>query len=96
MTIKIGILVRLMGMMLGFTALLLLARVAYSGHRSYLFLGWNLFLAGIPLLASSYLLQVKRSIGQGLVFMGWLLFFPDALYLITDLVHIREGLDVPL
>lgn len=63
---------------------------------SFLFLVWNLFLAWVPY---GIALLIKRDqtkwIRYG--FLGiWLLFFPNAPYIITDLLHLRERLPVPL
>ncbi|PJF48583.1 MAG: DUF1361 domain-containing protein [Chloroflexi bacterium] len=65
------------------------ARVIYIGSISYRFLVWNLFLAWIPLLCA---LMAERSRGPLAVACGaaWLLFFPNAPYIITDLVHLRD------
>ncbi|MCL6511234.1 MAG: DUF1361 domain-containing protein [Anaerolineae bacterium] len=65
------------------------ARAIYVGAPSYRFLLWNLFLAWIPLLCA---LMTERSRGWLAVACGaaWLLFFPNAPYIITDLVHLRD------
>lgn len=54
------------------------------------FLVWNLFLAWIPLVAA---LAVSRSNRVVAVIAGvvWLVFLPNALYLVTDLVHLVDG-----
>jgi uncharacterized membrane protein len=62
----------------------------------YLFFVWNLFLASIPLVISSILLQSKKKNIQYSLFIMWILFFPNALYIITDLVHLKERNNVPL
>ncbi len=58
----------------------------------YDFLLWNFFLAWIPFLFSSaaYMLD-KRKVGGLLLLplgIAWLLFFPNAPYLMTDLLHL--------
>ena len=82
---------------MSFTGLLLVFRIFYSESMTYLFLVWNLFLAWIPLVISSYLAKSHQNkYLLGLLLTGWLLFFPNALYIITDLVHLRERQNVPL
>lgn len=60
---------------------------------------WNLFLAALPLAFSAGLrTAVARGnrIGAGLAFGLWLLFFPNAPYLLTDLIHLGPRPVVPL
>lgn len=62
----------------------------------FLFLVWNLFLAWIPLLIGHLL--VKKAFPKWLAWlfiMVWLFFFPNAPYLITDLIHLKKRLDIP-
>lgn len=64
-----------------------------SAERHYLFLGWNLFLAWVPLLLAFYLKKhftLKWGIRFYMVLGIWLLFFPNAPYIITDLIHLNE------
>ena len=60
----------------------------------YKFILWNLFLAMIPLAFAALFhvsLSNKSKIGFREIILGvlWLLFFPNAPYLITDLLHIN-------
>ena len=66
------------------------------GKFTYLFFVWNLFLAAIPLYISSFLLQAQKKNIHYLLFIIWILFFPNALYIITDLLHLKERNNVPL
>ena len=80
-----------------FIGLLIVARMVYTGSSLYLFLVWNIFLAWIPCMISGVL---KRTTGQAkwksaLLFFCWLAFFPNALYIVTDLVHIDLETTVP-
>lgn len=82
---------------IGFTAILILVRMIYSGSQMYVFLAWNIFLACVPLLFSRLLPTFKtKKFYQLLLFGAWLLFFPNSLYIITDLVHLRARPPVPL
>lgn len=52
---------------------------------------WNLFLAWIPLFFALVARRLKASRYISLFFMAcWLLFFPNAPYIITDLVHLNN------
>ena len=80
-----------------FIGLLLAARALYSGKLQYLFLLWNIFLAWIPFAISSLFnkMFLKSRWKQGLIFCCWLAFFPNALYIVTDLVHLGRESTVP-
>ncbi len=80
----------------GFTLALILCRVFYSGSFTYLFFVWNLFLAAVPLYISSFLIRAKKRNLQIIFFTAWLLFFPNALYIMTDLIHLKEIKNAPL
>lgn len=75
-----------------FVAAMLLMRIMYANNTRYMFLLWNLFLAWIP-FQLGILLTVNQHwlkwIKYGLL-ACWLLFFPNALYIITDLVHLEN------
>lgn len=53
------------------------------------FLVWNLFLAWIPLVASIVVARANR-LGAVIAGVVWLVFLPNALYLVTDLVHLSN------
>ena len=53
------------------------------------FLVWNLTLAWIPLLLALGFAAARRPWAQALLGITWLVFLPNAPYLITDLVHIE-------
>ncbi len=89
---------RLLGVFLFFIAGMIIARIAYSGSLRYIFMSWNIFLAWIPYILSSYFIQYrkKEKWKQVVLFASWLLFFPNALYIVTDLIHLEESTNVPL
>lgn len=67
-----------------------------NGHFHFLFLAWNLFLAWVPLMISRWLVRQKRVLWiVATSLFCWLLFFPNAPYLLTDFVHLRNGAGVP-
>lgn len=80
-----------------FSLLMILFRMIYSQHFYGTYLIWNLFLAWIPFALSVLLRQhgiKKRWVLYG-VLVTWLLFLPNAPYIITDLVHLRPRYPVP-
>lgn len=79
-----------------FTMSLLLVRFFYSSTLDYRFYGWNTFLAVIPYVASTQILKWKKINFSALIILTvWLLFFPNAPYLITDILHYEERPPVP-
>ena len=75
---------------------MIVARYLYSGHLAYTFLIWNLLLAWLPLAFALVAFQFSR---RPLIVLpaaaAWLLFLPNAPYLITDLIHLRPWPNVP-
>jgi uncharacterized membrane protein len=72
---------------------LLAARALVTGRVNYGYLPWNLFLAWMPLwlaMVSVWLVADKAQPRWllALSVAAWLLFFPNAPYLCTDLVHL--------
>ncbi len=70
-----------------------------SGEPTFIFLVWNLFLAWIPYcvaMAIPKLFKYSKSWLLALPFIViWLLFFPNAHYLITDLLHLKRRAIIP-
>ncbi len=72
-----------------------IARIAWTGKIRYSFLAWNLFLAWLPLVFALLARENYRE-GEkpGWRFIGfsaaWLLFFPNAPYIFTDLIHLTN------
>jgi uncharacterized membrane protein len=76
--------------------IILAIRIYVSESLMYLFYVWNLFLAAIPILLSRSLLSERRiSLKAGLMLLGWLLFFPNAPYIITDIFHFKARSPIP-
>lgn len=80
-----------------FIGFLIVTRIVYTGSTLYLFLVWNIFLAWLPYIISSFFIKMqhKPNWKPALVFCCWLAFFPNALYIVTDLVHIQHESPVP-
>ena len=80
----------------GFTLSTLVARCLFTGgDLTYFFYPWNLLLAIIPYSFSRALQHAKNNIKAWLLIAGWLLFFPNAPYLVTDVFHFQERPPVP-
>ncbi len=78
-----------------FTICLYTVRVSYTESFLFLFIPWNLFLAWLPFFFSERMEAVQNKWTKVFWFCCWLLFWPNAPYLITDLVHLRDRQDVP-
>ena len=78
--------------------ILVVGRVLMTGRLLFLFLIWNLFLALIPFAISTMLGIAKGPLRARLlvpVGAAWLLFFPNAPYILTDLFHLERRAGVP-
>ena len=77
-------------------------RSEYSGTGHYAFLIWNLFLAWIPFIISyfTYTLTLNRKqifIVIPIAAFLWLIFFPNAPYILTDFQHLAgQWRDLPV
>jgi len=77
-------------------------RSEYSGTGHYAFLIWNLFLAWIPFIISyfTYTLTLNRKqiyIVIPIAAFLWLIFFPNARYILTDFQHLAgQWRDLPV
>jgi uncharacterized membrane protein len=75
---------------------LVLGRVAWTGNMLYAFLIWNLFLAWLPLVfalltADEFERPQQRRVRLCGLAATWLLFFPNAPYILTDITHLRTA-----
>jgi len=74
-------------------------REHHTGSDFYRFLVWNLVLARVPLLfALAAYASARGGASWAVVVFGllWLLFFPNAPYLLTDFIHLTETPTTPL
>jgi uncharacterized membrane protein len=82
--------------------LLVAARIAYSDTGRYTGLVWNLFLAWIPFVLAylTHALSWKKPLLYFVLPITaflWLIFFPNAPYILTDLQHLaKESSNTPL
>ena len=67
-------------------------RLILPNHRSLEFLIYNLLLAYIPLIISTYirfnLIHTNRKILNWSLVFTWIIFFPNAPYIMTDRLHV--------
>ena len=82
--------------LLAWCGFLLAGRVWRSHHLTYLFLAWNLFLAVIPAVAGALVLWSRTTAVRVLWGIVWLLFLPNAPYIVTDFVHLVPRPPIPL
>ncbi|HXL58421.1 MAG TPA: DUF1361 domain-containing protein, partial [Chitinophagaceae bacterium] len=76
---------------ISFTIALVAVRFLYTDDVQYFFYPWNLFLATVPYFFSRQLNRYKKiSTKVIVVLLCWLLFLPNAPYLITDLFHFQQ------
>ena len=87
-----------LGLSLALSFVLIGLRVLRTGELWFSFLLWNLLLAAVPFVLSAALsLAARPPRARVLLPVGvvWLLFFPNAPYLLTDLFHLEERPGVP-
>jgi uncharacterized membrane protein len=67
-------------------------RVYYTHTLDFIFLNWNLFLAFMPMLFALWLQKKQNNSWWmfGILFSLWLLFFPNAPYVLTDLKYLNR------
>jgi uncharacterized membrane protein len=85
-----------------FSAVIWRVRLEHTGILRYRFLLWNLFLAWIPFVISylTYTMTLKRKwiyIVIPIAAFFWLIFFPNAPYILTDFQHLaNRWKDIPV
>src|SRR4051794_12309899 len=74
---------------------LLGVRAQMRGHEHYRFLVWNLGLAWVPLALALGIDRLRRHGGHAVPALAlgavWLVFVPNAPYIVTDVVHLEAG-----
>jgi uncharacterized membrane protein len=75
-----------------FSCGLLATRMIVTQSIQYIFLPWNLFLAFIPYWITRWMSAnpdlIENKLKRFLLLSTWLLFIPNAFYIITDLFHL--------
>jgi uncharacterized membrane protein len=83
-----------------FSVSLTIARILYTGEWMFAWLSWNLFLAVVPYLITRFAMRnpswIENNFRFAALFVTWLLFIPNAFYIITDLFHLEMRVGVPL
>ncbi len=69
---------------------------AMTRSTTFLFLGWNLFLAWIPYTLSLLLPKLPSRWLAVPLLAVWLVFLPNAPYIVTDLMHVHYRTGIPL
>jgi uncharacterized membrane protein len=80
--------------MIGCCAILLFARIHLIENFRYIFLIWNLILAYVPYFVANRIQNEtgKLATAKNMIsFCIWLVFFPNAPYLISDFVHLHHS-----
>lgn len=83
--------------LLSFSCVLIIYRMLVTLSIMYGFLLWNLVLSCIPVMVSGFLLG-RQARPKSLLFilsLLWLLFLPNAPYIITDFLHFRHVTTMP-
>ena len=79
---------------------LLVVRADRAGQPAFAFLQWNLFLAWIPFVLATCLAAVHHRRGPRPLLWAlggaWLLFLPNAPYILTDFIHLGRRDGAPL
>lgn len=79
--------------------IILAGRIIFITDWAFYFITWNLFLAWVPFILAYYLyyFALKKGIYiQTTLFVIWLLFLPNAPYLITDFIHLTTWYKLPI
>ncbi len=89
-----------LGLMSLYCFSLIAYRVEVSNKATFIFLLWNLFLAYIPYGMSTVLFLWEKNIQSAVILwiciFVWLVFYPNAPYILTDLFHFKVRKDIPI
>ena len=83
-------------LLLAWCAALITFRVLWTWKLHYTFLVWNLALAAMPLPFSTLFKYTTHRALSVTAFSLWLLFFPNAPYIITDFIHLTNHTSAPI
>ncbi len=77
--------------------LMVLIRIVWTGSTAYAFIIWNLILAFLPWTISlTWKKHTNNKTMRWISYFVWLLFLPNAPYLMTDLFHLRFHHEAPM
>jgi uncharacterized membrane protein len=82
-----------------FVLVMIVGRVLYTRTFDHAGIAWNLFLAWVPFVLALVVYARARSMSRpALIALAglWLLFFPNAPYIVTDLKHIGDAGRIPV
>lgn len=76
-------------------------RIIIWDKDSFIYILWNIFLAFVPFIISSFILFYyrKKRFNNFLLIFGmfiWLIFIPNAPYIVTDFIHLGEIRSIPI
>ncbi len=81
------------------SVLLVGLRIYFTSKVTFLFLVWNVFLALIPYAISTLVILYEEKFNHrwslSIPVFVWLVFFPNAPYILTDLFHLHPRAGVP-
>ncbi|MEO5572728.1 MAG: DUF1361 domain-containing protein [Bacteroidia bacterium] len=93
-------LIKILSVFSSLCILMVIMRIFYTANFKFTFLIWNLFLAWVPLFFVLILRKNesihKSTVRSSVLLVAWLLFFPNAPYILTDLVHLLNRQHIPL
>ncbi len=87
------------GLAVSFCLALLAGRIHMSERTSFFFLSWNLVLAMVPMVFSAAALTLSGAGAKKLALLSlvpWLVFLPNAPYILTDLLHLKARAPIPI
>lgn len=81
-----------------FAVVMALMRFFVTSYTIYLFMLTNLFLAFVPWFISSIIQthEIKNRFLFAVLIFFWIIFFPNAPYMLTDLIHLGKNRAAPL
>lgn len=84
-----------------FAVVLNILRLFFFGTHSFIYILWNIFLAAVSFVMSSFILAYvgKKNFYNPIFiicFIVWFLFLPNAPYVVTDFIHLGEVRTVPV
>ena len=89
-----------LGCLSALVVVMVAVRVVYTDNSDYTNLVWNLFLAWIPFAIAIYVYEgYRRDSGRVRLWAAgalWLVFFPNAAYIVTDFKWLRVSTGAPL